>query len=166
MIVTIWRHGEAGRATSDRKRELTGTGTDDIAYGCHQLHETCLQRGVPQPQLLLHSSWLRTTQTAEIIASAFTHARVKPLQALIPGCAPVEVDRALEGLEERDRVPHLVLVSHQPLVSRLVDHYLGLAGRVPALTPGGLVTLSLEVPAPGCGQLLFWALPPGFEAHV
>ena len=32
MIVTIWRHGEAGRAISDRKRELTGRGTDDIGW--------------------------------------------------------------------------------------------------------------------------------------
>ena len=167
MILTIWRHGEAGSAYSDRERELTGTGTDDVGFGCQQFHEVCLQRGLPHPEKVLHSDWVRTTQTADIIASAFTHATMAQLPALTPGNTPIEVDRALDALLAGDSAPqHVVLVSHQPLVSRLADHYLGDSGRVPNLSPGALVTLQLEVVAPACGQLLFWALPPGYEAHV
>ncbi len=167
MIVTIWRHGEAGSAASDRQRPLTDSGTDDVAFGCHRCHDICTEHGLPAPGVVLHSSWLRTTQTADIIASAFTHATMAPSQALIPGSDPGLVERVLSGFTAGDAEPdHVVLVSHQPLVSRLVDHLLGDRGRVPALTPGGFATLRLEVPAAGCGELLFWALPPAYEAHV
>ena len=167
MIVTIWRHGEAGSAFTDRERELTGRGTDDVGFGCQQFHEVCNERGLPHPDLILHSAWVRTTQTADIIASAFTHSERRASNSLIPGCTPADVDSVLDQLfSDRAQPVHLVLVSHQPLVSRLADHYLDNSGRVPSLSPGGLVTLALEVPAIGCGQLLFWALPPGYEAHV
>ena len=167
MIITIWRHGEAGSAPSDEQRELTAAGTDDVGYGCHQFHDICHGRSLPHPDLILHSRWTRTTQTAEILATAFTHAGMRPLEALIPGSDVRSVDKALTGLQHASGAPeHIVLVSHQPLVSRLVDHYLGEAGRVPPLSPGALATLLLHVPGRGCGQLLFWALPPDYEAGV
>ena len=167
MIVTIWRHGEAGNAISDRLRELTGNGADDVAFGCHQFHNACAVRDIPNPGLILHSGWVRTTQTAEIIASAFTHADRRPLTALQPGGTVALVDAALSTLIDAHETPeHVVLVSHQPLVSYLVDHNLEEQGRVPSLSPGGLVTLGLEVPARACGQLLFWALPTEYEAGI
>jgi phosphohistidine phosphatase len=167
MIVTIWRHGEAGKAVSDRLRELTVTGTDDVGFGCHQFHDTCHARGIPHPELVLHSAWVRTTETADIIASAFTHASVRPIKALQPGGTIQAVDSALAEITASDpKLGHVVLVSHQPLVSYLVDYYLGGIGRVPSLPPGGLVTLDLPVPAADCGQLLFWALPPEYEADT
>lgn len=167
MIVTIWRHGQAGSAATDRERQLTGTGTDDVGFGCQQFHEVCSERGLPHPEQVLHSTWVRTTQTADIIASAFTHAVMRPSTALIPGSSPADVDAALDELLSNTACPaHLVLVAHQPLVSRLADHYLGEYGKVPSLSPGALVTLELGVAAAGFGQLVFWARPPGYEAHV
>ncbi len=165
MIVTIWRHGEAGSAARDRLRELTDRGRDDVAFACHRFHDTCEERGLGHPTRILHSAWVRATQTADIVASAFSHANMRPFEALAPGNGPRQVDEALHqlGPESDD---HLVLVSHQPLVSTLVDHYLGDPGRVPSLSPGGLVVLSLDVVAAGCGELLFWALPPEYEARV
>ena len=165
MIVTIWRHGEAGRAVSDRLRELTETGTDDVGVGCRQFHDICHARHIPRPELVLHSAWVRTTETADIISSAFTHASVRPIKALQPGGSIETVDTALAEITASDPdLRHVLLVSHQPLVSYLVDYYLGSIGRVPSLPPGGLVTLDLQVPAVDCGQLLFWALPPHYEA--
>mgnify|MGYP001825379912 FL=1 len=167
MIVTIWRHGEAGSAFTDRERELTGRGTDDVGFGCQQFQEVCNERGLPLPDLSLYSAWVRTTQTADIIASAFSHAQRRATRSLIPGSTPADVDSMLEQhFATRPQPVHVVLVSHQPLVSRLADHYLDDGGRVPSLSPGGLVSLALDVAATGCGQLLFWALPPGYEAHV
>lgn len=167
MIVTIWRHGEAASAATDRQRELTDGGRDDIAFGCHRFHDTCIERGLPHPDLILHSSWLRTSQTAEIIDSAFSHAKMRTLDALIPGSRVAEVDRAVDDILAMDQPPvHLVLVSHQPLVSRLVDHYLDTPGKVPPLSPGGFAVLELDVAGRGCAELLFWALPDAYEAHV
>ena len=169
MIVTIWRHGEAGMAVPDQLRELTGEGEDDVGFGCLQFHTACESRGISHPQLVLHSPWVRTTQTADILGAAFTHAGRRPLKALQPGSDVAAVDAALVEVESAAADPstqHVALVSHQPLVSWLVDHYLGEPGTVPPLSPGGLVTLELDVPAKGCGQLLFWALPPEYEAGI
>lgn len=167
MIVTIFRHGEAGRAVTDRQRKLTGQGEDDVGFGCTRFHEICHKRDIAHPQLILHSPWLRTEQTAGIISSAFSHATLQTAPALQPDSTTAAVDTLLEGhWGSGERPSHLVLVSHQPLVSEWVDHYLGVAGLVPALPPGGLATLELEMPAQDCGKLLFWALPPAYEAEA
>ena len=111
MIVTLWRHGQAGSAASDRLRQLTGTGTDDIAFGCHQLHAACQGRGIPAPDVVLHSPWLRTTQTADIVATAFSSASLHPEAALQPGSTIPAVDSALQQLmDSRDKLQHVVLV--------------------------------------------------------
>ncbi|TDG13800.1 hypothetical protein E2F43_09805 [Seongchinamella unica] len=164
MILTVWRHGEAGSAATDRQRELTDRGCDDIGYGCHQFHEHCAARSLAAPGLILYSEWRRTTETAEIIASAFTHARSERCEALIPGSRLQQVDAALEHCLADSRCPdHILLVSHQPLVSRLVDYYLGDGGQVAPLAPGGLATLQLDAPAFACASLLFSAQPPQYE---
>lgn len=167
MIITIWRHGEAGRAVTDRLRELTATGDDDIGFGCTRFHEVCEELGIPHPQWILHSPWVRTTQTADIIASAFSHATLRELEALCPGSTPLAVDKTLSALLTTETGPdHLVLVCHQPLVSQLVDYLLADPGRVPALSPGGLATVEADHISRGCARLRFWALPPGYEGQV
>jgi phosphohistidine phosphatase len=165
MIVTIWRHGMAEAGAVDRRRNLTPEGRDDVGFGCRQFHEACASMGLLHPTVILYSPYVRTAQTAEIIAGAFTHAEVSAENALEPGSHVDAVDALLDQCEKsHGPEQHVLLVSHQPLVSQLADHFLGDAGSVPPLTPGGTVTLSLDAPAAACGQLLFWALPPEFEA--
>lgn len=166
MLLTIWRHGEAGAAMTDRERALTGGGADDVSFGCHQFQQACELRHLPQPDTILHSPWLRTRQTARIISAVYTHADMEPSNAVQPGASVGDVDAALTLLFEQERGNHVLLVSHQPLVSQLADYYAGQRGLVPGLTPGGLVTLDLAAPGSACGQLLFWALPPEYEAGV
>ncbi len=167
MIVTIWRHGMAEAGTIDWQRNLTTAGRDDVGFGCHQFHEACVSRGLPHPTAILYSALVRTAQTAEIIAGAFTHAEVSAEPALQPDSNVAAVDsvlgkRAKSGGAEQ----HIVVVSHQPLVSQLADYYLGEVGSVPSLTPGGVATLALVTPAAACGRLLFWAMPPEYEAGL
>lgn len=165
MIVTIWRHGEAGRAATDRQRELTDRGLDDIGFGCQQFLKGLVGRGMVPPDLILYSPWIRTWQTGEIVAATFTHASAREHQALQPGSTITEVDHCLSALHDDAAIPsHVVLVSHQPLVSQLVEYYLGRATDVPPLSPGGLVTFALQTPARDCGELSFWAVPPEYEA--
>lgn len=166
MIVTIWRHGTAEEGVNDRLRNLTSTGRDDVGYGCRQFQRACKLRHIAPLTSILHSPWVRTTQTADIITTAFSGARITPEAALRPGSALSAVDTLLFELAADSAVQHAVLVSHQPLVSQLVDHWLGDAGRVPSLPPGGLVTLSFDVVAPACATLLFWSFPPAYEASV
>lgn len=165
MILTIWRHGEAGHAATDRMRELTDRGRDDIAFGCHQFHQLCEERKISHPECLLYSEWVRTTQTAEIIGSAFNHASRECSDALKPGRSVADAENELSNRLRSGAAPqHVLLISHQPLVSRLVDHLLGDPGAVPPLQPGGFATLALETPAYGCASRLFSAQPPNYEA--
>ena len=48
----------------------------------------------------------------------------------------------------------------------LLNHYLGEPGKVPSLSPGGLVTLKIELPAFDCGKLMFWGVPPDYEGDT
>jgi phosphohistidine phosphatase len=166
MILTIWRHGTAEEGVNDRLRELTGSGRDDVGFGSRQFHQACSSRNIPHPHKILYSPLVRTTQTAELIAAAFTHTPMAAEKALQPGSSVSTVVEAVSAYIDADVIQHLLLVSHQPLVSRLVERYVGPGSHVPFLTPGGLVTLSLEGSQQGCAQLLFWALPPEFEACV
>lgn len=167
MIVTIWRHGAAGQASTDRERGLTARGYDDIGFGSRQFESALGARGIAAPELILHSPWLRTTQTAGIIASAFMQADCRELPALRPDSSVASVDSALIILlESAAPLEHVLLISHQPLVSQLIEHYLGERGRVPPLSPGASATLCLEAAASGCGTLLFWSMPPEFEAGM
>lgn len=167
MILTIWRHGEAGRAATDQERELTDSGRDDIGFACQQFHEACAVRDIIHPDSIFYSPWVRTSQTAEIVAGAFTHANKASLGALQPGSDVNAVDIAVTAIMGGEAPhEHILLVSHQPLVSYVLDYYLGESGAVPSLSPGGLATLSLDVPARACGEILFWAQPPEFEAGL
>tara|TARA_R110002110_G_scaffold66978_1_gene183075 strand:+ start:181034 stop:181537 length:504 start_codon:yes stop_codon:yes gene_type:complete len=167
MIVSLWRHGQAGSAATDRVRELTGTGTDDVGFGCHQFHDTCENRRLPPPDVILHSPWVRTRQTADIIATAFTHAAKRDCEGLAPDSGINDVEDAVSQLLDRDPgLEHVLLVMHQPLVSSVITRWLGDHSRVPALCPGGVASLSLLHPGPGCAQLLFWSFPPEYEAGL
>jgi phosphohistidine phosphatase len=166
MILTIWRHGAAEDGSNDRLRELTMTGRDDVGFGCTRFRQACKARNIQPLTSILHSPWLRTTQTAEIITIAFNPLMITPENALRPGGSPSAVDAVLAECDGGDSEQHIALVSHQPLVSYLVDHYLGDYDSVPPLPPGGLVTLSIDVAAHDCGKLLFWAFPPEYEVGM
>jgi phosphohistidine phosphatase len=166
MILTIWRHGAAEDGVKDRLRELTIAGREDVSFGCTQFHHACERKTLSLPTTVLHSPLVRTTQTAQIISSAFNPVMVSVEKALRPESNLAAVDTLISEFSHDNSTEHIVLVSHQPLVSYLVAHYLGGAGSVPSLVPGGLVTLSLDVPAPACGTLLFWSFPPEYGVGV
>ena len=162
MYLTIMRHGEAGRAATDRQRELTEQGRRDVASACMALADAWRKRDCRAPDRLLYSAWLRTTQTADIVREHLAPAQIAAEPALKPGAGVGDAQRLLDGLPPGD---HVMLVSHQPLVSNLVAALLG-DERVPGLNPAGVVTLELPEVAPGCGRLLFWALPPAYDISL
>ncbi len=166
MILTIWRHGQAGSAPSDRERELTPLGREQLIEGCKHYHRACQFAGLPLPGLLMHSPWLRTTQTARLIGNELLNVPIDSCEDLAPGRHIGDVTAVLaEVLATPGHPEHLCLVSHQPLVSRLIDHLSGDNGRVPPLVPGGLAVLELELPEAGCAHNVFWAMPPLYEAQ-
>lgn len=168
MILTIWRHGEAESGSVDRQRALTPGGREDIGFGCQQFYRACANRHLSQPTHIFHSPFERTVQTAEMIESAFTHAAGNEACWLEPESSIEIIDQTLlRDFHECKHSCHVVLVSHQPLVSNLVNWYVGeKGGLVPPLHPGGLVTITMDIVAAACGQIVFWAMPPEYEAGI
>ncbi|AQA18842.1 hypothetical protein BST95_11930 [Halioglobus japonicus] len=163
MYLTIMRHGEAGMAVTDRMRELTERGVADVGLGGTLLLLYCTQRQLPSPQVLLYSEWVRTAQTAMIVAEALPGSQLAAEQALIPGRQPDDIEPALAQRFGAELPEHVLLISHQPLVSRLVDAYLGVPGRLPGLVPGGFATLEMAYPGPDAATPVMCAQPPDYE---
>ena len=166
MILTIWRHGEAGQAYRDYERTLTDRGCDDVGFGEQQFHVHGETRGIPHPDRIAFSPWTRTRQTADIVAAAFTHAACTEEQRIQPGASLAGALQLVQEVLDEGSVEHLLLVSHQPLVSQIIDTLLGDAGRVPALSPGGLAVIELDIAEAGIASLLFWSLPPDYGVGV
>ena len=162
MYITIWRHGQAGQALRDSDRELTPQGREEVAFGLKCYVDALARYEIPSPTRLLYSRWRRTAQTMDILATGL-RGRPEMAECLIPGCSPLDVEAALDSGPSGDD-EHLLLVSHQPLVSRLADALLDSPGLVPGLSPGGLVCLQAPQLARGLAGLRFWMLPPGYEA--
>jgi phosphohistidine phosphatase len=167
MLITIWRHGEAGLAVTDQQRELTIRGRADLARGSQTFLQLCKQRQLPAPDCIFQSPYTRTQQTAEILVTAFTRADVVSQSVLEPGSQASRVESVLEQVLAKANSPeHLVLVSHQPLVTYLIDHWLGERGRVASLAPGACVCLRLENAAFDGARLQFAAFPPDYEVAL
>jgi len=158
VLLTVWRHGEAAPGRPDRERRLTERGHAEVRRGAAAYGAALAERGLPTPEALHASRWLRTWQTADYLAEALS-LTAEEADALIPGADVEGVEALLDGLPA---AAHRVLVSHQPLVSELVDRWLGEAGCVPALSPGAYAVLEAEVFAPGCASLCFWSAPPDY----
>ena len=167
MLLTIWRHGEAADAATDFARRLTRRGEHDVLVGTQAFLQQCADLDLARPSELHFSPWTRTRMTAEIIARALNengNCIQTEAAAISPESNVDKAEQLVAAIEREPSAPaHLLLVSHQPLVSRLIGFYLGDAGIVPPLNPGGYAILSLDPAAQGCGHVNCWALPPHYE---
>jgi phosphohistidine phosphatase SixA len=164
MIVTVMRHGEAEPRAfgGDSRRALTPRGAAEAGRAAQTLAAGCARYSLNPPEVILHSPTVRTTQTAERVSAVFP-VTCEVARPLAPGGATGGVDRCLAALTAVNAESHLLLVSHQPLVGQLAQHWLGVDHPLPALAQAAFFTLRLAVPAAFSGALLFWASPPQFE---
>ena len=114
MRIALLRHGIAGPGTgSDFDRELT-------SEGWHQLEDLVdrLDRVGWAPGSILHSPFVRTTQTASVLAARFPEVTVRPMAEL-----------ALHDLDDilmiAARHPDPILVGHEPTMGNLCARLLG-----------------------------------------
>lgn len=144
MMIFIARHGKAQQRSAsgrDEDRALRPKGTRQAAYLGEQL------AAMPdRPGAVLMSPYLRTTDTAAIIAEALElHAVID--ERLICDAPP---DAAMNLIAEYASLGvSPCLVGHNPQVSVVVSALLGgVAGRPVAMRTGELAALETDEPQP------------------
>jgi phosphohistidine phosphatase len=132
ITLDLLRHGLAhpAGAAGDRQRVLSPAGE----RGLESLR-TRLAREAWRPDRVFSSPYVRTLQSARIVAGASTPpVAVEVLTDLEPECEPLEV---LVALTARGVLTgHVLIVGHQPLLGLLAGHLTGLDQ---GLSPGALV---------------------------
>lgn len=155
MRLLLIRHAIAaplgGKLVRDADRPLTAQGQRrfrPVAAG--------LVRVAPRPRAILSSPLLRARQTAELAAQAWGELRPEILPALTKGDEGA-IRRALAGFADTDTI---VLVGHEPWLSRLTGRLLGSrSGRGFRFRKGGVALIEVHAGQPACGALL-WFIPP------
>ncbi|MEM1111763.1 MAG: hypothetical protein AAGI11_07635 [Pseudomonadota bacterium] len=153
----------------DSERILTSQGRTDLATAVPRYLAALGKRGLPTPDRLVYSRWRRTAETARIINAGMGPLTMEQAEWLIPGSGIDDVAKAMDRHDDHNggvTAEHWLLVSHQPLVSRLIDYLLGSYGEVPPLSPGGLCCLEASHCGAGVGTLKFWAMAPYYEVSL
>jgi len=146
--VTVWRHAEAAAAGHDVSRPITAGGKKALQSSAEAFIRWRESAGVASVTTLFYRPYLRTRETAELLRHWCLPAHAEADDRLVPG-ACLEDGAALVDPERA----HVLLVSHQPLVSALIALWCDDAS-LPPLAPGGSTTMNLLCAARGGAELL------------
>jgi phosphohistidine phosphatase len=156
MEIIFLRHAPAGEREDwaktgrpDAERPLTPDGRKrarEAAKGLARLIETA--------DLVATSPWARAKETAEIAAKALG-APLAETNFLLPHRSPGSLAGWLSDLDGE----RVVLVGHEPHLSRVISWLLGSARTVVALKKSQAALLETKKAAAG-GAVLTWSLPP------
>ena len=155
MLLTLWRHGEAAYSRPDSQRPLTERGVQHVRATVGFYRSLCQQRGLGRPIVCTHSPYVRTKQTASLIASELSLSEVLSQELLAPG----QTDY-VSGDYLSEESGHQLVVGHQPYLSQLIEVWCDTAAHT-SLSPGGFAIIELNVPCRGGGELLYHA-PEGY----
>ena len=147
MLLTLWRHGEAGSAATDEARALTPRGRKEVVAMAQGYSTWAGESALGPVSLLLHSPYQRTVETAALLGEVLGPGSVKVDPSLAPGAYP-------EAFSESDYAEHehIVMVSHQPFVSQAIARWTDDV-TLAALAPGGYSTLRITCLARGGAML-------------
>lgn len=146
MQLFILRHGDAeARASSDRERQLTKHGRNEVAA----IVETAVV-ALQQVDKIIASPYVRTQQTAAIVAQALS----KPIETSAEITPDGNIPSVIKLIENAG-VNSLLLVSHQPLVGELVNKLTGKSNGYYSMGTAALAMIELDLVAVGCGELVW-----------
>lgn len=153
MLVFLIRHGIAiddAPGLGDEERFLTPEGRRKT-----QAVGGLLRKQVGRLDRLLTSPLVRAVQTAEIVARELECDDVRVAMALVPGGKLSQVDAAIGDSSD---VKRLALVGHEPSMSAIAAHLLGMSSFPRAFKKAGVCAVTLrEVGAPGVFE---WFIAP------
>lgn len=160
MYLYFMRHGiavdrdDTEKPSDDRERVLTPKGIKRMRKAAKGL----LSLALPLDRILT-SPFVRARQTAQIVAEALhIEDRLEEIQEL---CPDQSVQNLLSGLAAYSDKKHILLIGHEPLLSRTLSVLLsGNPGTEILLKKGGLCCVGVDnLPSKG-GAVLNWALTP------
>ena len=160
MNLYFMRHGiavdraDGGKLSNDRERTLTPKGIKRLQKAAKGLVTLSLSF-----DRILTSPFVRARQTAQIVAEILhTEDRLEEIKEL---CPDQSVQDLLSSLAAYSDKKNILLIGHEPLLSRTVSFLLsGNAGAEVRIKKGGLCCLEVKnLPAKG-GAILNWALTP------
>ncbi len=148
MLLTLWRHGEAGSAARDEVRALTARGRGEVvAMGRDYSAWSGVSAHGPI-SLLLHSPYWRTVETAELLVELLRPGSREVDPSLAPGAYPEFFSEWHYAGHE-----HIVMVSHQPFLSQAIALWTDDV-TLAYLAPGGYSTLDVTCLSRGGATLL------------
>ncbi len=113
--LVILRHGEAGNAASDKERKLTEYGQQQISSQYQWLTEQGFV-----PELILHSPYQRTVETAFLSKPFFPDAVFQEEPLITPDGDPPMIASLILALGKEKTL----IASHMPMVSYLTAQFL------------------------------------------
>jgi phosphohistidine phosphatase len=156
MQIYILRHGiaEENSATgNDADRNLTPEGRQRLQ---HVLR--LAEKDDVLPTVILTSPLNRAVQTAEVAIDVLGYSEdLLRTNALSPFSDPETV---WTEIREHQGIPQLLLVGHEPLLSRLVAHLLGAPSMTVDMRKGALVRIDMEKFGPEPRGVLRWMVTP------
>lgn len=156
MQVHLLRHGSAEDTPAggtDAGRRLTQEGRDQLR---RVLERARVMRIVPS--IILSSPLVRAVETAELAAKALgSAARVILTDALLPSASPVQV---WGQIRRRSNETQILLAGHEPLLSRVAAHLLGVVALRLEMRKAMLVRIDMDDFAAEPHGILKWVLPP------
>ena len=155
MLLTLWRHGQAAYSRPDSERQLTERGVQHARATIGLYRSLCQQQGLSMPALCIHSPYVRTQQTASLIASELCLSAVVSQALLAPG----QTDY-LSGDYLSEESGHQLVVGHQPYLSQLIDVWCDTSSHT-SVSTNGFAIIELTVPCRGGGELIHHA-PEGY----
>lgn len=139
--VVIMRHGEAQiQATTDSQRALTEQGRIEVQQMALWLAET-----YPAFDYIWVSPYIRTRETAAImLAAQQPHTRLEVLPELQPEASAAIVQQRLDLLLAAEPDARVLMISHMPLVSFLVEAFT-VAGQAPVFSTAALCSIHYSI---------------------
>jgi len=110
----ILRHGEAGTAPIDQERPLTERGQQQILKQYEWLQQQNFQ-----PELILHSPYKRTIETAALATDIYPDAKLQVEPLITPDGDPAMVASFVQSMGTQQ----ILIASHMPMVSYLTMEF-------------------------------------------
>ena len=144
MYLYVLRHGKAEDAYPDEIRELTESGRNDL-----QAVLTNCSKDVESLDHIISSPLIRAQQTANMAADVLGHkGSIVESEDITPWGSP---QAFLDSMD--DQCNAVLIVSHQPYVSILVEY---LTGRSIAMPTAAIAAVKIDYPSEGGGELLWY----------